>query len=153
MQRLIRADGDRVRERVEGHVADQPRPADVALEVVAAEREIGIRQLSRRLTHHRLHPVAAELVAVAVEEDVELLRDVGRGEELGVRAPEHGLGATRAERAQAVESALGVRHEQVVLGRLGVVVPVESGVHPPELGQAHRRVAVVEDDGDVEPLP
>ena len=37
--------------------------------------------------------------------------------------------------------------QQVVLGRVGVVVPVEAGVHAAELGQAHRHVAVVEHDG------
>src|SRR4051794_2063619 len=57
--------GDRARERVEGHVADEPRVADVAAEVAAAEREVGVGQRARRLAHHRLHPLAPELVAVA----------------------------------------------------------------------------------------
>ena len=104
------------------------------------------------LADHRRHPVAPELVAVAVEEDVRLLLDRLRREELGVGAPEDGLGAPGAELEQAVEPALGVRDDEVVLARIGAVVVVEARVHAAELGQAHRHVAVVEDDRDAEPL-
>ena len=41
---------------------------------------------------------------------------------------------------------------EVVLARIGAVVPVEAGVHAAELGQAHRHVAVVEHDRDAEAL-
>ncbi len=61
---------DRARERVERDVAEQPRAADVALEVAAAEREVDARVASARLAHHRRRPLPPELVAVAVEEDV-----------------------------------------------------------------------------------
>src|SRR5262245_54214293 len=80
--------GDRPREHVEGHVADEPRVADVAAEVAAAEREVDLGRAARRIAHQRLHPLAPELVAVPVEEDVVLLLDVVRPEEVGIRAPE-----------------------------------------------------------------
>ena len=104
------------------------------------------------LADHRLDPVAAELVAVAVEEDVHLLLDRLRREELRVGAPEERLGPPGAELAEPLEAALGVREQQVVLGRVGLVVPVEAGVHAAELRQAHRDVAVVERDRDAVPL-
>src|SRR4051812_16755045 len=69
---------DRTREDVERDVADQPRVADVAAEVAAAEREVELRRETRGLADERLHPLAAELVAVAVEEDVVLLGDLVR---------------------------------------------------------------------------
>ena len=105
-----------------------------------------------RLADHRRHPVAAELVPVAVEEDVVELLDRLRREELGVGAPEDRLRAPRAELEQARQPALGVRDDEVVLGRVGAVVVVEAGVHAAELGQAHRHVAVVEDHRHAEAL-
>src|SRR5579862_4141573 len=62
--------GDRARKGIERHVADGAGAADVALKVAAAEREVDIRKPARRFADHRLHPLAAKLVAVAVEEDV-----------------------------------------------------------------------------------
>ena len=76
-----------------------------------------IRGSRLRLAHERLHPLAPELVAVAVEEDVVLLLDLERPEELRIRRPEDGLGATRAELEQPGEPALGVREQEVVLRR------------------------------------
>ena len=99
------------------------------------------------LPDHRRHPVAPELVAVPVEEDVMHLLELLRREELGIRGPEDRLGPPRAELAQPLEPAFRVRDDEVVLGRIGAVVVVEAGVHAAELGQAHRHVAVVEDDG------
>ena len=110
------------------------------------------RAPAARLADHRLHPLAPELVAVAVEEDVGLLLDRQRREELRVGAPEDRLRAARAELEQARQPALGVRDDEVVLGRIGAVVVVEARVHAAELGQAHRHVAVVEDDRDAEAL-
>ena len=104
--------GDRAREDVERDVADEPRRADVAVEVAAAECEVDVGQRARRLADHRLHPVAPELVAVAVEEDVHLLLDRLRREELGVGAPEDRLGAARTELAQPLEPAFGVRDQR-----------------------------------------
>ena len=139
---------DRPGEDVERHVAERAGGADVSLEVTSAEREVDPRIASRGLAHERLHPLAPELVAVAVEEDVVLLLDRERPEELRIRRPEDGLGATRAELEQPGEPALGVREHEVVLGRIGAVVVVEARVHAAELRQAHRHVAVVEDDRD-----
>ena len=146
MLRLIR-EAEIAGEGVERHVADDPGAAGVALEVAAAERELELRRRAARLADHRRHPLAPELVPVAVEEDVVQLLDRLRREELGVGAPEDRLGAARAELEQALEAALGVRDDEVVLGRIGAVVVVEAGVHAAELGQAHRHVAVVEDHG------
>ena len=143
---------DRAVERVERDHAERARAADVALEVLAAEREVHVRQAARRLADELAHPLAPELVAVAVEEDVVRLLDRQRLEELRVGRPEERLGAARAELAQAVEPALRVRDDEVVLARVGAVVVVEAGVHAAELGQAHRNVAVVEDDGHAEAL-
>src|SRR5215218_7185475 len=143
---------DRARERAERDVADLARAADVAAEVAAAESEVRVRQPPRRLADHRRDPLTPKLVAVAVEEDVQLLLDRLRREEFGVRSPEDGLGAAGAELAQPLEPAVGVRDHEVVLAGIGVVVPVEAGVHPAELGQAHRHVAVVEEDRDPEAL-
>src|SRR5437764_7406343 len=144
--------GDRAVEGVEGDVADEARAAGVALEVAPAEGEVDLRQAAARLADERAHPVAAELVAVAVEEDVRLLLDGERPEELRVGGPEDGLGAPGAELLEAGQAALGVREHEVVLGRVGAVVVVEARVHAAELGQAHRHVAVVEDDRDAEAL-
>src|SRR5262245_33574051 len=103
---------DGARERRERDVADQARGAGVAEEVVTAEREVDVRKRARRLSYERRHPLAPELVAVAVEEDVGLLLDRLRREELRVGAPEDDLGAAGAERPQAVETALGVRDQE-----------------------------------------
>ena len=101
------------------------------------------------LADERRHPLAPELVAVAVEEDVASPSSTGCGrEELGVGAPEDGLRPARAELEQPLEPALRVRDHEVVLARVGAVVVVEARVHAAELGQAHRHVAVVEDDRD-----
>src|SRR5918994_3521059 len=86
------ASGDRLREDVERHVADQPRVTDVPAKVLSSEREVDLGIAPARLTDERLHPLAAELVAVAVEENVVLLLDRGRLEQLRVGCPEHGLG-------------------------------------------------------------
>ena len=143
---------DRAREHVERHVADDARVADVTLKVAPAEREVDRGRRPARLADHRRRPLPPELVAVAVEEDVHLLLDRLRREELRVRAPEHRLRAAGAELEQARQPALRVREHEVVLRRVGTVVVVEAGVHAAELRQAHRHVAVVEDDGDPEPL-
>ena len=114
--------GDRTREDIERNVADRPRSADVAAKVAAAEREVGVRQKSRRLADECRHPFAPELVAVAVEEDVVLLVDVVRVEQLGVGRPENRLRAPRSERAQPFQPALGVGEHEVVLLGIGAVV-------------------------------
>ena len=143
---------DRLREEIERNVPDQPGRPRVAAEIAPAEREVDIRQRARGLADQLGHPLAAELVAVAVEEHVRLLLHRPGREELRVGAPEDGLGSARAELEQALEPALRVRDDKVVLARIGTVVVVEAGVHAAELGQAHRRVAVVEDDRDSEAL-
>src|SRR5439155_10730210 len=74
---------DRLREDVEGDVADHPRVPDVAAKVPAAEREVHLGLAPAGLTDERLHPLPAELVPVAVEEDVVLLLDRCRLEQLG----------------------------------------------------------------------
>ena len=112
MQRLMRAAEIARAKTLNGMSPTSRARADVALEVAAAEREVDVGQRPRRLADHRLHPVAAELVAVAVEEDVVLLLDRLRREELRVGAPEDRLGAARAELAQALEAALGVRDQR-----------------------------------------
>src|SRR5438093_12196203 len=83
---------DRLREHVERNVSDEPRVSRVAAEVAAAEREddVGV-EAARGLGDHRFHPVAPELVPVTVEEDVELLLDRCRREQLGIGRPEHGF--------------------------------------------------------------
>ena len=143
--------GDRTREDVERHVAAEPGAADVAAEVLAAEREVGV-EAAARLADHRGRPLLPELVAVAVEEDVGLLVDLMRLEELRVGAPEDRLGSARAELAEPVEPALRVGDDEVVLRRVGAEVVVEARVVAAELRQAHRHVAVVEDDRHAEPL-
>ena len=105
-----------------------------------------------RLADHGGHPVAAELVPVAVEEDVVELLDRARREELRIGAPVDGLGPPRPELEQRGQPALRVRDDEVVLGRIGAVVVVEARVHAAVLGQAHRHVAVVEDHRDAEAL-
>ena len=152
MQRLIRAAEIARGKTLNGTSPVRRARAGVALEVASAEREVDVRERTRRLADQRLHPVAAELVAVAVEEHVGLLLDRMRREEVRVGAPEHGLGAPSAELEQALEAALRVRDDQVVLARIGSVVVVEPGIHAAELRQAHRHVAVVEDDRDAEPV-
>ena len=152
MQRLTRAAEIARGNDGNGMSPIRAREPGVAEEVVAAEREVDVRELARGLADERRHPLAPELVAVAVEEDVGLLLDRLRREELGVGAPEDRLGAAGAELEQALEPALGVRDHEVVLARIGAVVVVEARVHAAELGQAHRHVAVVEDDREVEPL-
>src|SRR6185312_16467561 len=76
---------DRPREGVERHVSDLSRAPHVAPEVASAEREVDAGVASARLTDQRRHPLAPELVAVAVEEDVGVLLDGEWAEELGVR--------------------------------------------------------------------
>src|SRR5262249_14118207 len=88
---------DRAAEDVERHVTDRPGATRVAAEVAPAEREVDAGQAAARLAQHPSRPVAAELVAVAVEEDVDLLLDRQRLEELRVGAPEDRLGAPGAE--------------------------------------------------------
>ena len=107
---------------------------------------------ARRLADHRLHPVTAKLVAVAVEEDVDLLLDVLGREELGIGAPVQRLAPARTELEQPSDPSLRVREHEVVLPRIRTVIRVEAGVHSTELGKAHRNVAVVEDDRDAEAL-
>ena len=115
MFRLTRAREIACANDVERDVADAARVAGVAAEVRAAEREVDLGIAPARLADERVHPLAPELVAVAVEEDVVLLLDGERLEELRVGAPEDRLGAARAELAQPVEPALGVREHEVVL--------------------------------------
>src|SRR4029078_1800489 len=80
---------DRLCEDVERDVADQPCVADVTAGIGTAEREVDLRVQTARVTAERLHPLTAELVSVAVEEDVVLLVDSHRLEELGICRPEH----------------------------------------------------------------
>ena len=138
--------GDRTGECVERNVAGHASVADISLKIAPAEREVDVGQRARGLTDERLHPLTPELVAVAVEEHVHLLLDLVRREEIGVGPPEDRFGAPGTQLAQSLETSFGVRDDEVVLGRIGLVVPVEARVHPAELGQAHRHVAVVEDD-------
>src|SRR3954468_2748536 len=91
--------GDRLREDVEGHVADEARIPDVAAEVLPAEREVDVRRSAARLADQLLHPFPPELVAVAVEENVVLLLHRRGLEELRVGRPEDGLRTARAELA------------------------------------------------------
>ena len=142
--------GDRAREHVEGNVTELARRSGVALEVESAEGEVQFWRLAGRLADHLLHPVAPELVAVAVEEDVDLLLDGLGREELGIRSPEERLRPARSELEEPRRTALRVRDHEVVLERIGAVVRVEARVHPSVLGEAHRDVAVVEDHGDPE---
>ena len=145
--------GDRAGEPVERDAAEDACVADVAAVVVAAEREVDLRCDAAGLADELAHPLAAELVGVAVKKDVHLLLDRLRSEELRVDGPEDRLGPARAELAQPLERALGVRHDEVVLGGVGAHVVVEAAhVGAPELGQRHRRVAVVEHDGNAEAL-
>ena len=138
--------GDRTGERVERDIAGHAGVPHIPLEIAPAEREVDIRERPRRFADERLHPFTPELVAVAVEEHVHLFLALARREEIRVGAPEDRFGPSRSEFAQPFEPSFGVRHDEVVLGRVGLVVPVEAGVHAAELGQAHRHVAVVEDD-------
>src|SRR5712691_9892279 len=81
---------DRLGEHVERDVADQSRVPDVAPEVLPAEREVDLRIAATRLPDQRLHPFAAEFVPVPVEEDVVLLLDRSRLEQLRIDSPEDG---------------------------------------------------------------
>ena len=141
-----------MREDVEGNVTDHPRVASIAAKVPAAEREVDLGLAPARLADERLHPFTAELVSVAVEEDVVLLLDRRGLEQLGIRGPEHSLCAPRSQLAQPLETALRVRQHDVVLRRIRAVVIVETGVHAAEFRQAHGDVAVVEHDRNAEPL-
>src|ERR671931_792853 len=71
-------------EGVERDVADEAGAAGVATEVAPAEREVDLRKAAARLPDERAHPVAPELVAVPVEEDVRLPLAGARPEELRV---------------------------------------------------------------------
>ena len=152
MLRLIRAAEIARAEDVERHVADERRRPVSPRKSMPAEREVDLGSARDGSTDQASHPVAPELVAVAVEEDVVLLLDRQRPEEVGVGAPEDGLGPSRAELAQPLQAALRVGDDEVVLRRIGAVVVVEARVHAAELRQAHRHVAVVEDDRHVEAL-
>src|SRR5213079_1799556 len=99
-------------------VAGEPRAPDVSPEVTPAEGEVGV-QAPARLADHRRRPLLAELVAVAVEEDVRLLVDVVGPEELGVGSPEDCFGPAGAELAESVEPALRVRDDELVLRGIG----------------------------------
>src|SRR5215218_1498422 len=79
---------DRSREDVERDIADRARVSGVAAEVTPAEHEVDLGHAARRPADHRLDPLAAELVAVPVEEDVVFLLDVVRAEQIGIGAPE-----------------------------------------------------------------
>src|SRR5204863_585784 len=79
---------DRPVEDVEGDVTEHACAARVALEVEAAEGEVGLQQAAARLADHRGSPLAPELVAVAVEEDVHLLLDGLREEDVRIGSPE-----------------------------------------------------------------
>src|SRR5439155_16294275 len=103
---------DRAVERVERDVADEPRPPGVALEVATAEREVHLVEAPARLAHELQHPLASELVAVAIEEDVDVLLDLQRLEELRVCCPEDGLGAAGTELEETWDPALGVRDHE-----------------------------------------
>src|SRR5712671_6520590 len=115
---------DRSREDVERNVADHARGTDVAAEVLSAQGEVELRKPATRLADELAHPLAPEFVAVAVEEDVVLLLDVQRSEELRVRRPEDRLGTTGAQLEQARNPAFGVRQHEVVLRGIGAVVVV-----------------------------
>jgi hypothetical protein len=105
------------------------------LEVATAEREVGVGQGTRRRADHRLDPLAPELVAVAVEEDVGVLVHRLRREELGVGRPEERLCALRAELAQPRQRALRVREQQVVLGRSASWYQLNPVSMPPNSGR------------------
>src|SRR5207248_7753667 len=64
---------DGVREDVERDAAEPARGAEVAAVVVSADGEIDVFEPAARLADQLAHPLAPELVGVAVEEDVRLL--------------------------------------------------------------------------------
>src|SRR5690242_16879170 len=64
---------DGAREHVERDVPERARIPRVTLEVTPAEREVDLGRGAARLPDERLHPLAPELVAVAVEEDIDVL--------------------------------------------------------------------------------
>ena len=144
---------DRPREDVERHVADQPRVAGVAAEVAPAEREVDVGQ--RVATARRPSPPSSRGGTCR--------RSRRRRRPAPSRRPAaRRTRGRRPRRRPAPRRAPSSRSRSrppsefertsVVLGRIGVVVPVEAGVHASELGQAHRHVAVVEDDRHAEPL-
>ncbi len=125
---------------------------DVAPEVAPAEREVDLRQRARRLADERLHPLAPELVAVAVEEDVARF-STGCGAKKSGSAPQKTASARRAPSSSSRSSPPSeFETTRSYSARVGAVVVVEAGVHAAELGQAHRHVAVVEDDRHAEAL-
>ena len=76
MLRLMRAAEIARGKTLNGTSPISARVADVAAEVAAAEREVDSRQRARDGSPTSVaHPLAPELVAVAVEEDVVLLLD------------------------------------------------------------------------------
>src|SRR4051794_16997237 len=103
---------DRLREDVEGDVADRACVPDIATKVPATEREVDLGIAAARLADELLHPLPPELVSVAVEEDVVLLLDGGGVEQLRVGGPEHGFRAARTELAQTFEPAFRVREHE-----------------------------------------
>ena len=153
MQRLTRA-AEIARENViERDVADHARAAGVALEVASAEREVDVGEMrakarrpstpsSRagtcRRSRRRRRPSPSRRRAAR--------RTRGRRPR---RRPPLGAHRARAAVRARLRSSTTIRSYS---RRVGVVVPVEAGVHAAELRQAHRHVAVVEDDGDAEPL-
>src|SRR5436305_4512295 len=104
--------GDRARKDVERHVADDTRGADVPAKVVPAEREAELRKTATGLTDELSHPVAPKLVAVAVEEDVVLLRHVDGREELWIDRPEKRFDPSCAELEEARYPAFRIREHE-----------------------------------------
>ena len=113
---------DRSREGVERNVPEQAGVADVPLEVEAAESELELGRGPRRLADHDLHPVAPELVAVSVEEDIHVFLNRLRREELRVGAPEERLRAPGTELEQPSRAAFRVRQHEVVLPGIRAVI-------------------------------
>src|SRR6476619_7939557 len=93
---------DRLGEDVERHVADHASVPRVAAEVRSPEREVDVGVTPARLTDELFHPLAPELVAVAVEEDIVLFLDGCRLKKFRVGGPEDRFGAPCTELAQAV---------------------------------------------------
>src|SRR5207237_259145 len=89
-----------------GVLVEAAPAARVAADVGAAERDVEVAHAVARLADERGQPLAPELVAVAVEEDVRLLLDRERSEERGVGAPEDRLDAAGAELEQTLRAAL-----------------------------------------------
>ena len=144
--------GDRSGKLVEREVLQFAGPAHVAAEVGAAEDEVDAGEPLAGLTDQLPDPVPAELVPVRVEEDVVVLFHGKGREQLRVRPQEQRLGALRAQLAEAVQGAFGVRQDEVVLAWVGASVDVEAGVTPAVLRQAHRHIRVVVHDRNPEAL-